>query len=58
MKVLFKKKYLLYYLFMRDIGRERSRVPAGSPMWNLILELQDHTLSGRQTLTAEPPRCP
>ena len=28
-----------------DIGRGRSGFPAGSPMWDLIPELQDHTLS-------------
>ena len=25
----------------RDIGRGRSRLPAGSPMWDLILGLRD-----------------
>ena len=36
----------------RDIGRGRSRLPVGSPMWDSIsiLGLQDHTLSWRQTL--------
>ena len=34
----------------RDIGRGRSRLLAGSPMQNLFLEPQDHTLSQRQTL--------
>ena len=34
----------------RDIGRGRSGVPAGSPMWDSIPGLQDHTLSPRQTL--------
>ena len=46
------------YLFMRDThthrgrdtGRGRSRLHAGSPMWDSILGLQDHTLSRRQTL--------
>ena len=40
------------YLFMRDTDRERgrdtgrgrSRLHAGSPMWDLIPGLQDHTL--------------
>ena len=47
---LFYKKYFIY-LFMRDtergryIGRERSRLPAGSWMRNLILGPQGHTLS-------------
>ena len=34
----------------RDTGRGRSRLPAGSPMWDLIPGLQDHTLSQRQML--------
>ena len=43
------------YLFMRDAerergrdtGRERSRLQAGSPVWDLIPGLQDHTLGRR-----------
>ena len=44
------------YLFMRnrergrDIGRRRSRIPVGSPMWDSIPRPQDHDLSQRQTL--------
>ena len=34
----------------RDIGRGRSRFHAGSPMWDLILGLQDHALGRRQVL--------
>ena len=34
----------------RDIGRERSRLHAGSLMWDLISGLQDHTLGQRQAL--------
>ena len=34
----------------RDKGRGRSRLPAGSPMWNLIPGPQDHDLSWRQLL--------
>ena len=34
----------------RDIGRGRSRLLAGNPMWDSIPELQDHTLSWRQML--------
>ena len=30
----------------RDIGRERSRLHAGSPMWDSILGLQDHARPG------------
>ena len=45
-----------FYLFIherqrwgsRDIGRERSRLHAGSPMWDSIPGLQDHALSRRQ----------
>ena len=33
----------------RDIGRGRSRLPAGSPMWNQIPGPQDQILSRRQT---------
>ena len=32
----------------RDIGRGRSRLPVGSPMWDWIQGLQDHTLGWRQ----------
>ena len=45
-----------FYLFMRDtergrdIGRGRSRLPAGSLMWDLIPGPRVHTLSQRQTL--------
>ena len=44
--------FIYFYLFMRDTGREarRSRLHAGSPMWDLISGLQDHTLGCRQTL--------
>ena len=49
-KVLFFKRF--FYLSMherhterdRDIGRERSRLHAGSPMWHSIPGLQDHAL--------------
>ena len=34
----------------RNIGRGRSRLLAGSPMWDLIPELGDQHLSWRQTL--------
>ena len=34
----------------RDIDRERSRLPMGSPMWDSILGLWDHVLSRRQML--------
>ena len=46
------------YLFMRDTerergrdtGRERSRLPAGSPMRDSMPGLWDHALSRRQVL--------
>ena len=41
--------FLRFYLFMRHTGRDtgkgRSRLPAGSRMWDSILGLQDHDLS-------------
>ena len=44
--------YLFIHSFMidrkrevGDTGRGRSRLHAGSPMWDLIPGLQDHTLS-------------
>ena len=49
-----------FYLFMRDTERERqrlrhggSRLPTGSPMWDLILDPRQGQCS-----TAEPPRHP
>ena len=55
LEFLFFKDFI--YLFMRDtekgrdIGRGRSRLPAGSPMWDLDPGPWDHTLSQRQTLS-------
>ena len=52
--VFFFKDFI--YLFMRDtergrdIGRGRSRLPAGSPMRDLIPGPRDHILSQRQSL--------
>ena len=47
---------------MRDTGRERSRgrsrLHAGSLMWDLIPGLQDHAWTKGRYLTAEPPRDP
>uniref|UniRef100_A0A8C0KR81 ADP ribosylation factor 1 n=1 Tax=Canis lupus dingo TaxID=286419 RepID=A0A8C0KR81_CANLU len=34
----------------RDIGRGRSRLPTGSPMWGSIPGPRDHNLSQRQTV--------
>ena len=36
-----------------DTGRGRSRLLAGSPIWDLILGLQDHTLGQRQMLNCQ-----
>ena len=50
--------FLRFYLFIherhkeKDIGRGRCRLLTGSPMWDSILELQDHALSRRQTLNS------
>ena len=56
--VLYSFSFLIFYLFIherhtergRDIGRGRSWLPVGSPMWDLIPGLQDHDLSRRQML--------
>ena len=37
-----------------DIGRGRSRLPVGSPVWDLIPGPQDHELR----INPEPPGCP
>ena len=50
--------YFYFYLFIhekhtergRDIGREGSRLRAGSPMWDSVPGLQDDVLSQRQML--------
>ena len=50
--------FLRFYLFIhekhrergRDIGKGRSRLPAGNLMWDLIPGPWDHDLSQRQTL--------
>ena len=34
----------------KDIGRGRSRLPAGSPMWDSIPGPQDHALSQRRRI--------
>ena len=58
----FKKRFI--YLFMierergRDTGRGRSRLHAGSPMWDSILGLQDHAWTKGRCQTTEPPRDP
>ena len=53
---LFLKKDFIYLFTKdiqergRDIGRGRSRLCAGSPMWNSIPGPGDHALSQRQVL--------
>ena len=56
--------FLRFYLFIhrhtkrersRDTGRGRSRLHAGSLMWDSIPGLQDHTPDCRQRQTAAPP---
>ena len=42
----------------RDISGEKSRLPVGSLMQDSIPGPQDHSLSQRQMLNTEPPRCP
>ncbi|XP_048962744.1 sperm-associated antigen 16 protein isoform X5 [Canis lupus baileyi] len=42
----------------RGRGRGRRRLHAGSPMWDSILGLQDHTPGCRWRQTAEPPGLP
>ena len=42
----------------RDTGRGRSRLHAGSPMWDSILGLQDHTLGQREALNHCPRTAP
>ena len=42
----------------RDTGRGRIRLHAGSPMWDSIQGLQDHTPGCRQRQTAVPPGLP
>ena len=46
----FFKKILLIDERHRKVGRGRSRLLAGSPMWDLIPELQDHHLTLRSVL--------
>ena len=56
--------FLKFYLFMRDterkadIGRWRSRLLAGSPMWDSIPGLWDGNLAEGIWPTTEPPGCP
>ena len=53
---LFLKRFFFIYSWEihtergRDTGRGRSRLHAGSPMWDSIPGPQDHALSQRQTL--------
>ena len=51
LKILFIYSWETYTERGRDIGRERSRLHAGSLMWDSIPGLQDHILSQRQTIS-------
>ena len=60
-KVFFKRFYLFIHKRQKERGRDtergRSRLYAGSPMWDSIPGPRDHPLSQRQTHSnAEPPR--
>ena len=64
-KILFIPSWETHRERGRDTGRGRSRVLAGSLMWDSIPGLQNHALSQRQTLNRwatqvshEPPRRP
>ena len=48
--ILFVKDFIYLFMRDRDTGRGRSRLHAGSPMWDLIPELQDDIMSRRQML--------
>ena len=61
----FKKDFIYSWETQREIGRDtgrgRSRLHAGSPMWDSILEPRDHDLSWRQMLnrwTTQVPQLP
>ena len=41
----------------RHTGRGKSKLHAGSPMWDSILGLQDHSLGWRQTKPLSPWDC-
>ena len=60
--IFFKRFYLFIHERHRETeaetGRERSRLHAGSLMWDSIPGLQDHTLSRRQMLNHWATRCP
>ena len=49
-KVFFEDLFIYERHREAKTGKERSRPHAGSPMWDLILGLQDHTLGRRQML--------
>ena len=56
---------MILFIYSGETHREREAEtqaegeagsPQGSPMWDSIPELQDHVLSWKQSLTAEPSR--
>ena len=57
-KSFFFKIYLFYSERERDTGRERIRLHAGSPTWDSIPGLQDHTPGCRQHQTSVSPGLP
>ena len=59
----FLKKYFIYSQERqrergRDTGRGRSRLHAGSPMWDSILGLQDQALAEGSAKPLSHPGCP
>ena len=58
LKVLFIYSWDTHTERSRDTGRGRSRFHGGSPTWDSIPGLQDHTLGWRWHQTAEPPGLP
>ena len=54
--------YFLKILFIHERhtkrGRDIGRLPAGNPIWDLILRPQDHDLTWAKGSTIESPTCP
>ena len=58
--ILFLKKRFIYLFIQREWerGKDTSRLHAGSPVWDSIPGLQDHTPGCRRRQTAAPPGLP